>query len=835
MKTHSALILVLVFLTASSVGAQKGQTARPSLLKATFGKLPIYFVENRGVYPDDVAYYIQGVDKTLFFTRDGITFRLKGKDRGWVVKLEFVGANPEVKPRGENKQQAVFSYFKGPKKTWKTGLRTFSKIVYHDLWPGIDLVYRGTVNQLKYEFVVKPGADPGKIRLRYRGVESLERTANGSLSVNTPAGGFEDAPPKAWQEIEGKHVPVEIAFQLDGDVFGFEIGKYNRLLPLVLDPALLVYCGYIGGASNDCELYVQSIAVDQAGNAYVTGQTYSDQGTFPVAVGPDLTWNGLHDCFVAKINPQGTRLLYCGYIGGGAWDYGQGIAVDQAGNAYVTGWTTQADKMFPLIVGPDLSHNGSYDAFVAKVNAQGTGLVYCGFIGGVNREAGHAIDVDSTGSAYVVGGTWSDEQSFPVTVGPDLTHNGFFLYDAFIAKVKPDGSGLVYCGFIGGSEADVALAVRVDNAGSAYVAGETHSSEKQNFPVKTGPDLTFNSGPLPSPDGNDGFVAKVRPDGSGLEFCGYIGGYENDCVWGLAIDTSGNAYLTGMTKSDETTFPVKTGPDLTYNGLYDAFVAKVHAGGNGLDYCGYIGGASFDYGYAVAVDLAGNAYVAGSTESDQRTFPVTAGPDLTHNGSSDAFVAKVDARGTSLVYCGYIGGGANDKCYGVAVDTTGNAYVTGMTGSDEQTFPVWVGPDLSYNGGPSDALVAKVSFTLLSGGGTPRPGGTLTLMLAASDDGGLFYQLGTSLGTGPIPIDRRRVDLSPDGLLVVTAGNSWPSVFQNYRGVIDTKGQAQAAINIPTDNRLIGVRLYTAFVTFDAQAPSGIKSISNTFSFSIAK
>jgi len=198
MRVLSAVVGLAVILGTASIVS--GQHADPSLLKASFSKLPIYFVENRGVYPDEIAYYVQGADKTLFFTKEGITFRLKGKDKGWVVKLEFVGANPDVLPRGEDKQQAVFSYFKGPEKDWKTGLKTYAKVVYEDLWPGIDLVYKGNVNELKYEFAVAPGADPGQIRLRYRGVEKLEHTARGSLCVKTPEGSFEDSPPVAWQE-----------------------------------------------------------------------------------------------------------------------------------------------------------------------------------------------------------------------------------------------------------------------------------------------------------------------------------------------------------------------------------------------------------------------------------------------------------------------------------------------------------------------------------------------------------------------------------------------------------------------------------------------------------
>ena len=296
-------------------------------------ELPVYFIENRGVFPDQVKYFVQGADKALFFTREGITFRLKNMRRSWVVKLEFVGANPQAVPRSEEPQQAVFSYFTGPEKDWKTGLRTFTRVVYEDLWPGIDLVYRGTVDRLKYEFRVEAGADPEKIRLRYRGATSVRETDAGSLRVETPAAGFEDAPPVVYQVIDGRHTRVAAAYALDGKdptAYGFRVAAHDRTRPLIIDPALLVYCGFIGGGSTDI---AAGITVDAAGNVYVTGRTSSDQQTFPVGAGPDLTYNGVQDVFVAKVNSQGTGLVYCGYIGGSSYDYGEGIAVDAAGNA----------------------------------------------------------------------------------------------------------------------------------------------------------------------------------------------------------------------------------------------------------------------------------------------------------------------------------------------------------------------------------------------------------------------------------------------------------------------------------------------------------------------
>ena len=346
-----------------------------------------------------------------------------------------------------------------------------------------------------------------------------------------------------------------------------------------------------------------------------------------------MTYNwGGGDAFVAKVNSSGDGLVYCGYIGGSSSDWGLGIAVDGSGNAYVTGETGSTESLnFPVKTGPDLTHNGGDDAFVAKVSASGIGLVYCGYIGGSNRDWGYGIAVDDSGSVYVTGETRSNEATFPVKFGPDLTHNGGTYGDAFVAKVSASGDSLVYCGYIGGSDNDYGYGIAVDSPGSAYVTGRT-SSVEASFPVKVGPGLT-------SIGGDDAFVAKVSPSGDSLVYCGYIGpGYSSG--YGIAVDGSGNAYIAGMTNCSEATFPVKAGPDLTYNGgNYDAFVAKVTPSGNNLVYLGYIGGSSTDSGYGVAVDSSGNAYVTGSTSSSEASFPVLGGPYLT--GGNDAFVAKV--------------------------------------------------------------------------------------------------------------------------------------------------------------------------------------------------
>jgi|GEM_PF-3350645 len=718
-KTSFMLFLV-VFLGTDSTAADSApaDTAR---VQQTYGRLPLYFVENQGqIDNEDVAYYVKGADKTLYFTPEGVTFTLRGKTDGkvsrWTVTLDFVDANPGVKPRGEERQKAVFSYFKGKKKDWKTGLPTFSRIVYEDLWPGIDLVYSGGSSFLKYEFVVEAGADPGQVRMSCRGAANVSVTDAGALLVETPIDSFEDGVPYAYQIESGENAEVQMRYSVARTgyaayVYGFEIGPYDAEKPLFLDPSMLIYCGYIGGAKYDEH---GEIAVDAEGNSYVAGVTLSTENDgFPLEVGPDPTHNGDYDAFVAKVNVAGDELVYCGYLGGSGEDSAQGVAVDPQGYTYVTGYTN-SEYDFPVYVGPDLTYNGGYhDAFVAKVNADGVDLIYCGFIGGNLRDSGTSVFADTQGKAYITGITESSEATFPVNTGPDVIFNGW--RDAFVAKViqTPDNQNpsdnFDYCGYIGGTGEDCGFGIAVDGNDNAYISGRTYSSENDGFPVKNGPDLTYNGGEY------DAIVVKINAAGTELDYCGYIGGAGWEESFGIAVNPQGNAYVVGWTDSTESSFPLTVGPDLSHNGGgADVFVAKVEVSPDSpiptdnFDFCGYIGGVDADWGYGVAIDTDGSAYVTGVTRSSEASFPTVIGPVLTHGGGNDVFVAKLRSDGTRLVYSGFIGGVGSDSGYGIAVDIVGNAYVAGTTESDESSFPVSVGPCLVHNG-EYDAFVAKVS------------------------------------------------------------------------------------------------------------------------------
>jgi hypothetical protein len=589
--------------------------------------MPLYFVENRGQVDARAAYYLHGKDKSLYFTSTGIAFVLspRAKEKPdmlvrvssgntpsdqWLLKLDFLNAKPTT-PTAEEQTSATISYLKGPREGWKAGLKSYSKLVYADLWPGIDLVYSGTSDRLKYEFVVKPGADPRQIRLAYNGASSVG-IKDGELEIATPAGTFRDDKPYAYQEIAGRRAEVPMAYRLEAPpgAYGFRVGAYDATKPLVLDPAIIIYSGFIGGLGDDI---ARGVAADSDGNAYVTGETASDQTTFPETTGAfDRTQNGGVDAFVAKVKADGTGLVYATFIGGDGDDIGNAIALEQGCAppcaAYITGETDSDETTFPTTTGAfNETANGGIDAFVVKVNEDGSDLLFATFFGGSGTDRGKGIAVDGTGAAYITGETGSTETSspnpFPVSVGPGLTQGGGL--DAFVARISgADGGTLDYAGFIGGAGDDRGNAIALEpsciNPCTAYVGGEASSSEV-SFPVTSGAfDETHNGG-------IDGFVAKVSSDGSGLEYATYIGGGGTDRVNGIAADVSGLAYVAGETNSTETTFPDGdgfnglAGFDKIQNGLFDAFVARVSADGGDLDYATFIGGDGDDRANAIAI------------------------------------------------------------------------------------------------------------------------------------------------------------------------------------------------------------------------------------------
>jgi hypothetical protein len=578
------------------------------------------------------------------------------------------------------------NYFLGNDPTeWYTDVPNYEAIVLKDIYPGIDLKYSGDGNgQAAYEFVVTPGADISQIKVAYEGAEETSIAADGRLIVKTKWG---DMVAAIKSPTNGVLSATGSFSQLSEKTIGFEAdGASRRALGML--GVTLSYSAYLRAGGED---YGFAIAVDGSGCAYVTGFTSSTD--FPILNPYQATYqSGFGDAFVTKLSSSGYSLIYSTFLGGGGCDEGYDIAVDNSGNAYVTGETRSSD--FPTL-NPYQTNQDSTDAFVTKLSSSGASLIYSTYLGGESDDAGRGIAVDGSGNAYVTGCTGSSD--FPA-LNPYQTDQG--NWDVFVTKFSSSGNSLVYSTYLGGEEYDDGLSIAIDGSGDAYVTGYTIST---NFPTLN-PYQTYISGGY---FGEDAFVTRLSNTGNSLVYSTYLGGGSDDDGRGIAVDGSGDAYVTGYTRSSD--FPTLN-PYQTYQGptgYDDVFVTKLSNSGNVLIYSTYLGGEDQDEGRDIAIDVGGNAYVTGRTNSSN--FP-TLNPYQTFQGYNDVFVAKLSSSGDNLIYSTYLGGGQWDEGMGIAIDGSGNAYVAGFTGfPDFRTLNPY---HTTYQGGMDywgDVFVTKLN------------------------------------------------------------------------------------------------------------------------------
>jgi len=609
--------------------------------------------------------------------------------------MRLVGANHRLRIVGREKSTGMVNYFVGDDPTkWQINVPSYAAVHYHDLYPGIDLVYYGNQRELEYDFIVRPGADPKRIALRVQGAHRLELDARGDLLIHTSTGSFRHRKPLLHQEVDGVRRAISGGYMVTGaNQFGFQVAEYDRRLPLIIDP-VLVYSTYLGGSGYDS---AQSIAVDTAGNAYVTGFTASlDFPVLPGAAEPAA--GGGFDVFVTKVNSLGNGFVYSTYLGGRGDDCGLGIAVDAGGNAYVTGRTTSAN--FPTTRGVFQStFGGTGDAFVTKLNPTGSALVYSTYLGGGAEDFGAGIAVDVLGNAYVAG--VSASLNFPTTPGAVQVAYGGGPTDAFVTKLNSTGTALLYSTYLGGSDVEHVGGIAADAVGNAYVIGDGASPD---FPT------TSSAFQVKPAAGGALFVTKLDPTGSSLVYSTHLGGTNTQFSGGIAVDATGHAYVTGHTRSVD--FPTTAGAfQPTFGGtppFGDAFVTKLNPSGSGLVYSTYLGGSGDDHGFGIAVDVAGNAYLTGFTGSPN--FPTTTGTlQSVLHGAFDAFVTILNSTGTALAFSTYLGGGDFENGLGIAVDAVGDVYVTGFTGSLD--FPTTPGAPVPNHTGRDTSMgfVAKIT------------------------------------------------------------------------------------------------------------------------------
>ena len=601
---------------------------------------------------------------------------------------------------------------------WRTNVPHYAKVRCRNVYPGIDVVYYGSQRQIEHDFVVKPGADPSSITLEVTGAAGkLSVDSDGGLQIPTAAGRVTLEKPAVYQEEGGVHHAVQGRYRVTRtgrrERVQFEIAQYDRRQELVIDPVLaystylggsfddqgtgiavdatgaayvtgytgsanfptaspiqatygsggydafvskispdgaqLIYSTFLGGSRDD---YGRGIAVDGAGAAYVTGQTTS--ANFPTASSLPSGYGGGNDAFVSKISPDGSQLVYSTYLGGSSDDYGHGIAVDIAGAAYVTGYTSSTD--FPTVSALQAALKGAQDAFVSKISTDGSYLVYSTYLGGNYSDYGYGIAVDGTGAAYVTGQTGSAD--FPTASPLQAVFGG--IDDAFVSKINADGSRLVYSTFLGGSGDDEGDGIAVDGTGTTCVTGTTTSTD---FPTASPLQARYGGSDY------DAFVSKISADGSQLVYSTYLGGSGVEYSGGIAVDDAGAAYVTGSTSSVD--FPTVS-PLQAHSGIgdYDAFISKIRPDGVQLVYSTYLGGENGDGGTGIAVDGTGAAYVTGGTDSSN--FPTASPLQPAPGGYSDAFVAKIRTPPVVLSF------NPTSGPVGTSVDITGSVF-TGAT------------------------------------------------------------------------------------------------------------------------------------------------------------
>ncbi len=660
------------------------------------------FEPNRGQLDPRVRYLARGKGYGLYLGREGATLELMRARPGQasspgslprasdleraVVSMHVVGARA-VEPVAEEQLEGSSNYFVGSAPSeWRTGVENYARVSYPDVLPGVTLVYYGSAgNELEYDLILAPGAEPARVELAFDGVESLHLQSDGSVLLTLPGGGtLHKRAPVAYQLDErGQRVSIASRYELRGGKLAFAVGQYDHERELRIDPVLL-YSSYVGGSSFD---QAYGAATDAAGNTYLVG--YTSSALFPTtnALQPALA-GGVYDAFVCKLNASG-RFVYATFLGGKGADLGYAIAADSAGNAYVTGVTLSND--FPVLGAAQGVAGGKQDAFVTKIDAGGSALIYSTYLGGSQDDYAQAIAVSATGNALLGGTTFS--ANFPTLAAAQGSLHG--TSDAFVANLAPLGNALVYSTFLGGDNGESAHGVAFDAGNNAAVVGSTSSS---NFPRLTPFQATFGGGTY------DGFVSKLSPSGAFVTST-YLGGSGNDEAQAVAVQASGQATVVGYTLSAN--FPFASGAQsaLASAGHSDAFVTRFNASSSTLAFSTFLGGTGEDSASGVSVDSTNTAYVVGSTDSTNFPLAKPIPGQGAYHGAGDGFVTAVDPSGSPFSYSTYLGGSAEDHAVGVAVQANGLTHVVGNTYSTD--FPL-VNPAIDFLVGAQDGFVARL-------------------------------------------------------------------------------------------------------------------------------
>ncbi|NQW16497.1 MAG: SBBP repeat-containing protein [Chloroflexi bacterium] len=734
-------------------------------LESTLGQLPLHFEVNVGQTDHQIEFLSRVRGYSLFLASGEATLVMKRSSPDHVdparnadtaassqpgasltneapalLRMRPLGASAESQAEGLEPLPGISNYFMGSDpEQWQTNIPTYASVKYRDVYPGVDLIYYGDQGRLEFDFVVDPGRNPSTINLAFDGADEARIDSEGDLVLGVHGETLRLSAPSIYQEIDGVRRVVPGGYDLstppniDGTVeVGFSVDDYDSGRPLIIDP-VLEYSSYIGWSGVDA---ASDITLDAAGNIYLTGSADSVASSTVTFLGVSAGIDG----FIAKLNPDGSTMIYTTFFGGSGIDGPAAIALDSSGGVIVGGYTTSTD--FPATNESfQIDFAGNTDGFVLNLHSSGGTLSYATYLGGSDQDVISDIAVAGSGDVYVVGKTSS--ANFPVLNSIQATLKGskdafitFLDLDSSNANVicylgspKNDCADLIASTYLGGSNVDDGHGIALSgNSGQAYVTGQTCSN---NFPGTAGGfDASANGG-------CDGFVAGVLMGSSSgiLIYSTYLGGTSFDLARSIIQSPAGGYFITGETLSND--FPVKSAAQAQHgdsDGQYDVFVTHLFTSTSntaddctisGLDYqdCNdlrsstYLGGSEDDYGPSIATDSTGIAYVTGQTCSPN--FPLASplaqnsGQGINVGADCDAFVTKLTPNGSGLAYSTYLGGSSSDSGNGIFVDGFGVVYVAGGTSSGN--FPE-VNP-LQASGGGQDAFVAKITVPCTDGGG----------------------------------------------------------------------------------------------------------------------
>ena len=735
--------------------AQSPSAHSPREALTIYSHIPLMFEANQGQTDARVRFLARGAGYGLFLTAHEAVLALQQPpapsqppaNEASVVSMKLVGATSAADPIGDVQLPGKSNYFIGNDPAqWHRDVPQFARVRYHDVYPGIDLVYYGNQGQLEYDFEVAPGSDPRLVALKFQGQRNLRIDAAGDLVLALRSSDVRLQTPRVYQKFGAEEHTVAGRFALRGqkkDEVGFQLGAYDRKRALIIDP-VLVYSTYLGGSGNEaCSVIAPiivagvpapppgcpAIAVDAVGNGYVAGSTTSTNfpgttGEYQPALAPGATANA----FIAKFNPTGT-LQFSTYLGGNGVDYTAGIGVDSGFDVIVAGTTTSGNFPTKGTIAPFQATpvSGGRHVFVSKLDPSGKILLYSTYLSGSGVDIASGMALDPGSNAYITGTTTSTEQEtgFPSTLGSIQTApkaaNQFFF-----TKVDPNtaGSGSVpYSTYIGGSNPSngvtVGGGIAVDSTSNAYITGGTNFID---MPL-------LNAYQVTNKGGLDAFLTKINPagvTGTQLLFSTYLGGSGDDVGYAVAVDSTPNAYVVGSTTSTDFNAATTgtTSLQAANGGGTDAFLAKFGILCTAstcttplpLDYFTYLGGSGTDVANSVTIDNSQGAQIVGWTSS--ANFPVVGNPlqSTFGGGTSDAFFARVDTLATCSPIItptcavtsssGFFGGTGADFGTGVALDQQNSSYVTGETASSTG-FPLR-NPFQGALSGPSDAFVTKI-------------------------------------------------------------------------------------------------------------------------------